>query len=358
VSFEALLKEPPHGLAFENRRKIMLPELNALGRKHYEGCEPYRRIINGIWQGKPEASTFEELPFLPVSIFKTQTLQSVAPQEIRLTLTSSGTTGQTVSKVMVDSETSLRQQSALVNSLTHVLGKKRLPMLIIDTQDVYRNPAMMNARGAGVLGMMRFGRDHAFALQADLSPDFAAVKTFLQKTDGAPFFMFGFTFLVWSKFFEAFRNEKLDLSQGILIHSGGWKKMADKAIDNSVFRAQFAENYALNRIHNFYGMVEQIGSIFLEGPEGLLYPPNFSDVIIRDAHTWKPVPRGTPGLIQVLSLVPKSYPGNSLLTEDLGVIEAIDPETEGWMGPGLRIIGRVPKAELRGCSDVVASYAA
>jgi Acyl-protein synthetase, LuxE len=358
VSFEALLRQPPHGVAHQRRRALLLPELNVLSEMHFESCEPYKRIINGIWGGKASAAKIEDLPFLPVSIFKTQTLQSVSSANIRLTLTSSGTTGQVVSKVMVDSETSLRQQSALVNSLAHVLGKKRLPMLVIDTQDVYRNPAMMNARGAGVLGMMRFGRDHAFALRPDLSPDFEAVKVFLKTLNGAPFFMFGFTYLVWSRFFEAFQNENLDLSQGILIHSGGWKKMAEKSVDNAIFRKQFAKKFSLQRIYNFYGMVEQIGSIFLEGPRDLLYPPNFSDVIIRDPQTWQPVPVGTPGLIQVLSLVPKSYPGNSLLTEDMGVIEEIDPSIDGWMGPGLRVIGRVPKAELRGCSDVVASYAA
>jgi Acyl-protein synthetase, LuxE len=358
VSFETLLGEPRHGAAHEHRRALMLPELNLLSQMHFERCEPYKRIINGIWGGKPSAAKIEDLPFLPVSIFKTHTLQSVPSESIQLTLTSSGTTGQAVSKVMVDSETSLRQQSALTNSLTHVLGKKRLPMVVIDTRDVYRNPAMMNARGAGVLGMMRFGRDHAFALKPDLSPDFEALEAFLKKLDGAPFFMFGFTFLVWSRFFEAFQNENLDLSQGILIHSGGWKKMADNSVDNAVFHTQFAKKFSLHRIYNFYGMVEQMGSIFLEGPRDLLYPPNFSDVIIRDPQTWQPVPAGTPGLIQVLSLVPKSYPGNSLLTEDMGVIEAIDPNIDGWMGPGLRVIGRVPKAELRGCSDVVASYAA
>jgi hypothetical protein len=358
MSFEELLQAPAHGLSLAERRRLILADLNSLSRAHYEGSIAYKRIIDGLWDGKAEAKKIEDLPYLPVSLFKTQSLQSVPSSSIRITLTSSGTTGQSVSKVMVDSETSLRQQTALSNSLTHILGKKRLPMLVLDTDDVYRNPQNMSARGAGVLGMMRYGREHVFALKPDLEPDILAVRNFLDKNGGAPFFMFGFTFLVWSRFYEAFKNEKLDLSQGNLIHSGGWKKMADKAVDNGVFRAGFAVNFGLQKIYNFYGMVEQLGSIFLEGPQGLLYPPNFSDVIIRDPKTWAPVPMGQPGLIQVLSLVPKSYPGNSLLTEDMGVVEIIDPNIDGWMGPGLRVIGRVPKAELRGCSDVVASHAA
>jgi hypothetical protein len=59
----------------------------------------------------------------------------------------------------------------------------------------------------------------------------------------------------------------------------------------------------------------------------------------------------------VLSLIPHSYPGHSLLTEDMGVIRSIDAGDEGWMGKGLEVLGRVARAELRGCSDVLASAA-
>ena len=129
--------------------------------------------------------------------------------------------------------------------------------------------------------------------------------------------------------------------------------MVEQAVDNPVFRKGFADHFKLEKIHNFYGMVEQLGSVFMEGPDSLLYPPNFSEVIIRDPQTFEPVRDGQPGVIQVLSLIPESYPGHSLLTEDLGVIEAVDSGLDGWNGAGLRILGRVAKAELRGCSDVI-----
>ena len=99
-------------------------------------------------------------------------------------------------------------------------------------------------------------------------------------------------------------------------------------------------------------MVEQIGSIFLEGEDGLLYAPDFGDVIIRDPETWAPAPPGEVGVIQLLSALPRSYPGHSLLTEDLGVLEAVDSGCGGRLGKAIRVIGRAPKVELRGCSDV------
>jgi hypothetical protein len=124
-------------------------------------------------------------------------------------------------------------------------------------------------------------------------------------------------------------------------------------VSNPVFRAELARGTGLRRIHNFYGMVEQVGSVFLEGSDGLLHPPRFADVIVRDPITLEPVAHGTPGVLQLVSALPTSYPGHSILTEDLGVIEAED--VGPWLGKGLRILGRIPRAELRGCSDTLAT---
>jgi hypothetical protein len=55
--------------------------------------------------------------------------------------------------------------------------------------------------------------------------------------------------------------------------------------------------------------------------------------------------------VQILSMLPESYPGHSLTTEDLGRVVAIDSCACGRLGKALLIEGRVPKAELRGCSD-------
>ena len=356
-SFDALFAQPPYGVRGARKDPLLLAGLNALTRWHYDNCPAYRRILDGLWRGRTESATLADIPYLPVSLFKTRRLASVPEDAVRVTLTSSGTTGQAVSQILVDAETSARQQKALAGSLGHVLGPRRLPMLVIDTSAVCKDPRMMSARGAGVLGIMRYGRHHAFALDAGMRPDMKAVETFLEKFGGRPFFMFGFTFMVWLEFFEKFKDKGLDLSQGVLIHSGGWKKMIDRAVSPEVFRQRMKECFGLSRIHNFYGMVEQIGSILLEGPGGLLYPPNFSDVIVRDPESWAPVPSGETGVIQVLSLLPGSYPGHSLLTEDLGAVEDIDPGEDGWMGKGLKVHGRVARAELRGCSDVIGMQA-
>jgi hypothetical protein len=104
-------------------------------------------------------------------------------------------------------------------------------------------------------------------------------------------------------------------------------------------------------------MVEQTGSVFVECEAGRLHAPLFADIIIRDASDWRELPIGHKGVVQVVSALPRSYPGHSLLTEDLGELIGEDDCPCGRMGRTFRIFGRIPRAEVRGCSDTFASPA-
>jgi hypothetical protein len=345
---DAIIDSAQYSLSRMDKERMLLENLKALTVHHASHCPEYRRIIKVMAPDYAAAGRIEELPYLPVSLFKSHYLKSVPDQMVRVVLTSSGTTGQAVSRIAVDAQTGRYQSKALAAIIKTVLGKNRLPMLIVDNRELLRNPTALSARGAGVLGMMLFGNQHIFALHEDMSADREALAAFLERFGGKPFLVFGFTFMVWKYLLPAVRG--LDMSNGILIHSGGWKKLADDAVTNEVFKMAWKEETGLQRIHNFYGMVEQIGSVFMEGDDGLFYPPNFADVIIRDPYTLKPLPPGKAGVIQLLSLLPHSYPGHSILTEDMGVIERENRE-DGWRGKGFRVLGRVAQAELRGCGD-------
>ena len=97
-------------------------------------------------------------------------------------------------------------------------------------------------------------------------------------------------------------------------------------------------------------MVEQTGSIYLECEENYFHPSIFSQVLIRNKDLSIAKEKGV-GLIQTMSLLQLSYPGNNILTEDLGKIEGIDDCKCGRKGKYFSIIGRVPGTEKRGCSD-------
>ncbi|MCI9888349.1 acyl-protein synthetase [Micrococcales bacterium 31B] len=340
-----------------DKERVLLDALRDLTAHHEANCPPYQRVLEGLAHDPASVTSLPDLPYLPVSLFKQHYLASIPDAEVFKTMTSSGTTGQAVSRIILDRETAARQSQALAAIMRKVLGDKRLPMIVIDTKNVVKDRNTFSARGAGVLGMIQYGRKHFYALNDDMSLDVEGLRAFLAEYGGQPMLMFGFTFMVWKHFLQQIRDLDLDVdfSQGVLIHSGGWKKLVEEAVSNQVFKRAFRETTGLTRVHNFYGMVEQVGSVFLEGDDGFLYPPNFADVIIRNPQTWEVAEIGEVGLVEVLSVLPRSYPGHVLLTEDLGVVHGIGDVATGWSGKQLEIIGRVPKAELRGCSDTHAA---
>lgn len=332
------------------RHASLLAGLTELTERHRERCAEYANILAATGHGPGrDYDSVADLPWLPVRLFKTRQLKSIPDDEVFKVLTSSGTTGD-VSRIYLDKEAAAAQTRMLAKTIQTVLGPRRLPMLVVDTMAIIKNRRSFSARGAGVLGMVNFGRDHVWVLDEHEKPDLEAVRAFLAKHGDQPFLIFGFTFMVWLYLYELARDNGLDLSNGILVHSGGWKKLVDQSVDNAEFRRAFAADTGLRRIHNFYGMVEQIGVVYLEGPDGKgLYCPDFADVVIRDPETWLELPPGKPGLVEVVSTLPESYPGHILLTEDLGVVHGVDDGC--WPGKRFSILGRLPRAEARGCSD-------
>ena len=98
----------------------------------------------------------------------------------------------------------------------------------------------------------------------------------------------------------------------------GWKKLENERVSNNSFKVRIKQLTGCHRIHNYYGMVEQTGTIFIECDNGNMHAAAQSDAITRDPVTHRPLPHGATGLIQVFSSIQESYPGHSILTEDLG----------------------------------------
>ncbi|HKN97941.1 MAG TPA: acyl-protein synthetase [Pseudonocardiaceae bacterium] len=335
----------------DERAAELAPALAELTAHHRIACPGYDRILSALAIPRDRAyETVADLPWLPAGLFKTHELRSVPADQVFRVLTSSGSTGGGPSRVFLDRAAAAAQTRHLARTLRAVLPGRRLPMLVVDSIGATMGSS---ARSAGVLGMAVFGRDHVYALDERTRPDVAAVKGFLAVHGREPFLVFGFTFLVWQHLYEVAVEHGLDLSRGVLVHSGGWAKLAARAVDNAEFRRRFAEDTGLTRIHDYYGMVEQIGTVFVEGPSGgSLYCPDFADVVIRDPQTWAEQPVGVPGVIEVVSTLPRSYPGHVLLTEDVGVLHGVDDGD--WPGRRFGVLGRLPSAEARGCSDTLA----
>ena len=70
-------------------------------------------------------------------------------------------------------------------------------------------------------------------------------------------------------------------------------------------------------------MIEQTGSIFIECKAGFFHTTIFSDIFVRDLNL-DILDFNKKGIIQLTSLIPTSYPGHNILTEDIGIIHGED----------------------------------
>ncbi|MBQ9897667.1 MAG: hypothetical protein IJM40_10195 [Synergistaceae bacterium] len=358
LSFEEFLNlEQPYGLNKLEKNKLLTQRLLDLTRLHKDNCLEYARMLESVNFDFNKVNSYKDLPFLPVRLFKELNLKSVADENIFKTMTSSGTTGQAVSKIFLDKLTASNQQKALVKIVSSFTGSGRMPMIIIDCPSVIKNRLMFSARGAGILGFAIFGAKSIYALDDEMNLNLEAIREFLDKFRDKKILLFGFTFMIWQHFYKALKNNnlKLDLSNGILIHGGGWKKLLNEAVSPEEFNKRLGDVCGIKSVHNYYGMVEQTGSVYMECECGHLHASNFSDIIIRRAFDFKECAIGEKGIIQVLSSIPESYPGHSLLTEDEGILLGEDDCPCGRMGKYFKVLGRMQKAEIRGCSDTYAA---
>ena len=357
MTYEEILQKEPFGLKREEKQDLLMENLSELTEYHMKNCAPYSRMMNSIGFELQSMKNAEDFPFIPVRLFKDVELFSVPKEEIFKTMTSSGTTGQRVSKIFLDRETASNQQKTLVKIVSNFTGHSRMPMIIIDCPSVVKNRAMFSARGAGILGFSIFGRQKIYALDDDMNLQIEKISEFIKENAGKKIFLFGFTFMIWKYFYEfLYKNGlKLDLSNAVMIHGGGWKKLQDQSVSSEDFRKSLCEVCGITEVFDYYGMVEQTGCIYVECEAGHLHASSYSDVITRNPKNFSVCKHGEEGIIQVISLLPKSYPGHSLLTEDLGIILGEDDCSCGRKGKYFKILGRLKSAELRGCSDTYAS---
>lgn len=342
------IKETPFVVPQNEKDALFDFAMTNLSRIHRRECDAYGDILSGLGQ---------ENPYLPVALFKNLELRSVPMEKVARQVTSSGTTGQQVSRIYLDGATAAAQQRALCMIAGDFIGGQRMPMLIIDSPDVLRDRAKFSARGAGILGFSIMASKRYYALDNNMELDWESIEEFTKKAAGGPSFAFGFTYMIWAYFYQALKKagRTLDLEGCHLIHGGGWKKLQNQKVSDEVFRASLSETCGIRKVSDYYGMAEQTGSIFMQCQEGHLHASIYSDVEILNPEDFTPCKDGEWGLVALKSLLPKSYPGHMLLTEDWGRIVGCDDCLCGRKGRYFEISGRIKKAEIRGCSDTFAA---
>lgn len=360
-----LLSMPPYEQSAE-ADKLYMQALQEELQFHYDHNEAYRQFckrkgfnphdpLTDIAQIHPVAvSVFKELGF---------SLASVPKEDIRLRLQSSATSG-TPSTIVVDKETSRRQAKAMVKVMQEVIGRERKPFLVMDIDPRSEFKALLGARFAAITGYLNFASKAAYFLKANEKKvsyfDVVAMQEYLQTLPAEqPVVVFGFTYILYSQVLKALQASQIQLhlpTGSKIIHIGGWKKLESEKVEKSLFNKQLSEVFGIEPtdVVDIYGFTEQMGLNYPDCPCGCKHTSNYVRVLVRDPQTHKVLPAGKEGMLEFISPVPHSYPGNAVLTDDLGYI-IDEPCPCGRGGTRFVVTGRLKKAEIRGCGDILAN---
>lgn len=364
-ALQMLFSKPPQGWPEGERMALFLAAMTQEMRHHFQHCPPFRRYCErrGVHFDQP-LSDLASLPWLPVHAFKLLggRLLSVSPEEVRVKLQSSGTSG-IPSTVLIDRLTAKRQTRAMSLSISEAIGSRRRPFLFMDV-DPKTHLAHLKARGAAVLGYLNYASEAVFCLEPEgeggftLNHDLVLASLEKWQTSLTPPVIFGFTYIFYQAVLLPLHQKGLrflfpDGSQ--VLHIGGWKKLHDCAVSPEKFKSMIFDVLGIEPrgVVDVYGFTEQMGVNYPDCVAGVKHPPAVAEVIVRDPQTLEPVADGVVGVLQFLTPIPHSYPGNSVLTDDMGRILGRDRCSCGREGVRFEITGRMAKAEVRGCGDVM-----
>jgi hypothetical protein len=359
---DELIRGPQYALPQAEKEARLLPIVRELCLRMAERCPAYRRFLDRLGGPSERWQILADLPPLPVAMFKQFLLAAVPPEKIVRELLSSSTSGQQPSRIPIDKTTAFRQSRALVAILKEHLGGRRRPFLVLDAAESAGEGDSLTARGAAIRGVANFALETVYGMRklpsGDIEPDWQCIGDFFARRRNGPLLVFGFTFIVWARFILEAERRGLACSapDAVLLHSGGWKKLSAQAVGKEEFtrRASAVIGCPASAVLDFYGMVEQVGTVFVDCPSGHKHAPAFADVLVRRPYTLEPAAVGETGIIEVLSALPASYPGHALITEDEGQLLGVDDCPCGRKGRYFRFTRRIERAEVRGCGDTFA----
>lgn len=357
-----LIELGPFNTSLKQKNGNLLNLFKQQIQHHIKNCKEYKNwYLSNNFQASEKITSLEEIPFIPSAVFKHLPLRSYPL--LNKQIQSSGTTSSLKSTIYMDSATSLNQTKALTKILKFFLGKKKKPFFIVDIEpkNSTTKDGSIAARFAGMAGYLLAAKSKMYLLQEAESGRITlkedALEILISSSKLEPVVIIGYTYMIWQYLLDS-QDHKIHLQLGSdtqLIHFGGWKKLNDLKISKKNLMQTLDHTLSISkeRILDIYGFTEQLGTVYIAQGEGGCVVSDYSYLIVRDPVTLKPVLDGDVGFLQFLSILPISYPGFSILNDDLGMITERKIGIDGQEIIKFNVMSRLEKAESRGCGDTL-----
>lgn len=299
-----------------------------LFRIQYQENPVYQTWCNNLGVDPGKVSRIEEIPFLPVSFFKTHQVVSgnFSPEAV---FESSGTT-QMVSSNHYVRDLSLYKRSFLAG-FELFFGK------VTDWCIIGLLPSYLERNNSSLVVMtqeliQRSGHPESGFYLHDFQKLQDTLKLLEQQEQKT--LLLGVTFALLD--FSA--QYPLKLHQTTVMETGGMKGRRKELTREAVHR-QLKEQFGVTRISSEYGMTEMLSQAYAM-KDGRFHTPSWLKLVIRDEQDPLLVSNQGKGILNVIDLA-NIYSCAFLATEDVGQVFP-DGSFEVW--------GRVDNSDIRGCS--------
>jgi hypothetical protein len=292
----------------------------------------YRDFVDALGVRPGSVARIGDIPFLPVSFFKTHEVRT-GEYRPEIVFHSSGTTGMATSSHLVK-DAGLYRESFLTG-----FGQFYGP--VADWCIIGLLPAYLERSDSSLVYMVNdlIGRsghpDSGFYLY-----EYEALYELLQRLEaaGQKTLLIGVTFALLD-FAEQY---SLSLEHTVVMETGGMKGRR-REITREELHTFLRERLGVKTVHAEYGMTELLSQGYSAG-DGVFRCPGWMRVLVRSEDDPLDVRASGEGLINVIDLA-NIWSCAFIATEDVGVLRP-----DG----GFTVAGRVDHSDVRGCSLLVA----
>ena len=303
----------------------------AVFRFQAEANPVYKEFLHHLDISANSISGIEEVPFLPIELFKSKQITSV-PNLPAHYFESSGTTSEIRSRHYVNDLAFY--EDVILNTFKIFYGAPEQYCFL------FLLPSYLERKNASLVFMcntlLKSGRKTSgFYLN-----EFDALKKILlsNELNQIKTILLGVSFALLD-FAEA---NALDLQNTIIIETGGMKGRREE-ITRAELHDQLKKSFNTKNIHSEYGMTELLSMAYSNG-EGKFNSPAWMKILIRDPEDpFNILEDGKSGCINIIDLA-NIESCSFIATQDIGKINADN---------SFEVLGRYDNSDVRGCNLMV-----
>ncbi len=292
----------------------------------------YQKFVKYLGVNVSSVNRLEQIPFMPISLFKTHKVLANDLTE-ELVFTSSGTTGMQTSKHYVAYVDWYQQSYRMGFELAFGSPKQYCILALL--------PSYLERGGSSLVYMVEdlIQSSHHPSSGFYLNQYDQLAHTIIQlEQHKQPTLLIGVSYAL----LDLIERHQFKLNYTKIIETGGMKGQRKELIKEE-FYTNLKEGFGVYTIYSEYGMTELLSQAY-SNADGMYNCPPWMQVLIRDVNDpFHYMPESKSGGINIIDLANR-YSCSFLATQDLGQINA-----DGSFG----VLGRFDHSDIRGCNLLV-----